>query len=73
MRTLGGCRAVGWNPTLQVEGALPAGILLTRGALEGVVAAGGKLNGAFAQAYGVLHRDVQAGHGGKAGFLVQAC
>jgi hypothetical protein len=54
--------------TLQVERVLASGILFPRGALEGVVAAGGWLDGAFAQAHGVLDRDeLQPGDGGEAG------
>lgn len=68
MHTLRGCGVVGWNPTLQVEGPLAVGGVLTRGALEGVVAAGGELHGALAK----LHRlfdcdDLQAGEGAKEG------
>ncbi len=60
-------------PSSEVQRALAVRGFLARGALEGVVAAGGKLDGAFAQ----LHRlfdgdDLQAGHGGEAGFLMQA-
>ena len=42
-----GGKRVGVNPDLQVEGGLPGGVLFTRGALEGVVAAGGEVDGAF--------------------------
>jgi hypothetical protein len=64
---------VGVNPDLQVQRALPAGGFLTRGAFEGVVAAGGEVDGAFAQAHGVLDgHDLQAGDGGEAGFFLEA-
>ena len=53
--------------TLQVEGALAVGSVLTRGALEGVVAAGGELDGALAQLQGLSDsHDLQAGDGGDA-------
>jgi hypothetical protein len=59
--------------SLQVERALPAGGFLPRGALEGVVAAGGTLDGAFAELHRRFHRvDLQAGDWGEAGFFVQA-
>jgi hypothetical protein len=66
-------KRVGVNPDPQVERALAGGVFLTRGALEGVLAAGGEVDGAFAK----LHRlfdghDLQAGDGGEAGFFMQA-
>jgi hypothetical protein len=54
--------------TLQVEGALAVGGVLTRGALEGVVAAGWELNGAFVKLYRLFDSDdLEAGDGGEAG------
>jgi hypothetical protein len=54
--------------TLQVQRTLAVGGVLTRGALEGVVAAGGKLDGAFAQCHRLFDGDdLQAGDGGEAG------
>ena len=57
----------------EVKRALAVRGVLACGALEGVVAAGGKLDGAFAE----LHRlfdgnDLQTGDGGEAGFFVEA-
>lgn len=43
---------VGVNPDLQVEGAVAGGVFLARGAFEGVVAAGGEVEAAFAQGHG---------------------
>lgn len=52
---------------------MDAGLFLTRGAFEGVVAAGGELHGAFAQGHRLFDgHDLQAGDGGETGFFVQA-
>jgi hypothetical protein len=59
--------------TLQVQRALAVRGFLAHGVLEGVVAAGGEMDRAFAE----LHRlfdghDLQTGDWGEAGFFVQA-
>lgn len=54
------------NPDLQVESALAVGSFLACGAFEGVVAAGGELDGAFAQAHGVFDgHDLEARERGR--------
>lgn len=57
----------------EVQRALTAGVLFARGAFEGVVAAGGQLDAAFAQVHCLFDGDdLEAGDGGEAGFSVQA-
>ncbi len=61
------------NPDLQVKRALAGAVFLTRGAFEGVITPGRKLNGAFAQGHCLFDgHDLQARDGGEAGFFVQA-
>lgn len=59
--------------TLQVERALTVGGVLARGAFEGVVAAGGEVDGTLPQGQRLFDgHDLQARHGGEAGFFVEA-